>query len=141
MELKGKKYKLFLGENVEEHVSWGGGGHYEEKTKFVNYFYKDFGIIEDLLSGEEYKFDFRTREIGDESLKDIFMNTGDVKIPKDKESKLVDLLLENFLSNVKHFSNGFRANIYFDGKPIDRKYLEDKGIIDEPDGQKKIIFD
>ena len=144
MIIKGNKYLVNLEEHVKTASYFSREEHYDDPTKKKEKWYEGDGILESLEDEKKYIFHFKTTNIDDineENLKKKIMNVEGFEISPENESKLIDFLLEGVCKKVKGYQNGFRATIYFEGKPLERRYLEDKGIIDEENGQKRIIFD
>lgn len=137
MKLTGKKYSAEFGEHQEAVTAWKDG-YYEKKFSYTRYFYEDQGVIEDLEKGGKYHFNFRTNNIENSNFKKKIINVEGIDFSKEEESKLVDMVLERILDGVKENST---LSLYFEGKEIKRRYLEERGIISEKDGQKRIIFD
>lgn len=137
MKLAGKKYSAEFGEHRETITAWKEG-HYGKKSSYTRYFYEDQGFIEDLENREKYHFNFRTNNIENSNFKKKIINVEGIDFSKEEESKLVDMVLERILDKVKEDPI---LSLYFEGKEIKRRYLEERGIISEKDGQKRIVFD
>lgn len=139
MEIKEDKYLAFFNAEIKNNSKDSNNSKENFKSEHTKHWYEGLGTIKDLETNTEYLFNFKTSEIYKETLEEKIIPKKNVKIPRNKESKLKKMILKNIYNLAKN-QNEHIPTINFPIKEITEEELASNGIIPYKNGQLSIYY-